>query len=73
MRGGDIMKREPVVTVMSISALVSALLYLLVTFGVPITNDQIEAILGFVAVSAPIGLGIWYTRSQVTPVNKDRR
>lgn len=48
------MKKEPVVTVASIAALVAAVLALLAAFGLPLTHGQTEAILGVVAVLAPL-------------------
>ena len=66
------MKNEPVITVMSISALVSAALGLLVVFGIEISNEQVEAILGFVAVAVPLILGMLAARARVTPVGKPR-
>ena len=48
------MDREPIVTVATIAAAIGALLTLLVAFGVPLTEDQQQAILGAAVVVAPI-------------------
>ena len=60
------MKNEPLVTLASITAGVTALLALLVAFGIPITQEQQVAILGVVAVVAPFVVAI-AGRAQVTP------
>ena len=49
-------KSEPVISAASISALVAALLSLLVEFGVPVTDGQQTAIQGLVAVLAPVAV-----------------
>lgn len=56
---------EPVVTTASITAAVSALIALLVSFGVDLTEAQTTAILGVVAVVAP--LVVIVARRYVTP------
>lgn len=61
------MKNEPLVTVASITALVAAALALLVSFGLNLSGDQQTAILGFVAVAAPLVVA-GVARSKVTPV-----
>lgn len=61
------MKREPVLTVASITALVSAIVALLVAFGLDLTGDQEKAILGVAAIVAPILVGL-FSRPKVTPV-----
>lgn len=60
------MKNEPLITVASITAGVTALLGLLVAFGVPVTPDQQVAILGVVAVVAPVAVAL-IGRNLVTP------
>ena len=60
------MKNEPAVSVGSITAAVAAVLVLLVSFGVPLSDDQQKAILGVVAVVAPL-LGAVLIRGKVTP------
>lgn len=60
-------RREPAVIV----GLVSAVLTLVVTFGVPINSDQRGAIIGVVGAVLTL-LGAVVTRSQVTPTAKRR-
>lgn len=60
------MKNEPLVTLASITAGVTALLALLVAFGIPITQEQQVAILGVVAVAAPFVVAV-AGRGRVTP------
>lgn len=60
--------REPVITIGTISLVVSALLTLLVSFGVPISNAQLDAVLQFVAAVAPLAVGYFLARQKVTPV-----
>lgn len=60
------MKREPVLTVGGIGAAAAAILALLVAFGVPLTDDQQTAILGVVAVAAPVIVAV-IARRFVTP------
>ena len=65
------MTREPLVTVGAITAAVAACIGLLVAFGVDLTGDQQTAILGVVAVVAPLVVAA-LTRSKVTPVADPR-
>lgn len=60
------MKREPAVTVATITALVSAALTLATSFGLHLSTDQTAALLGFAGVVAPLAVGL-ITRSKVTP------
>ncbi len=60
------MTTEPAVTIGTVTALVSAVLALLVTFGVDISDDQQNAILALVGVLAPIVAGV-LIRRKVTP------
>ena len=60
------MNREPLVTTASVTALVAALVGLLVAFNVPLTDDQQKAILAAAAVVAPIVVGL-VARGRVTP------
>jgi len=48
------MDREPVVTPAVVSAVAAALVAVVVAFGLPLTQDQTAAILGLVAVAAPV-------------------
>lgn len=61
------MKREPVLTSASITALVSAVIALLVAFGLKLNGDQQTAILGVVAIAAPLVVAL-VSRPRVTPV-----
>lgn len=45
---------EPVITTAGVTSAASALVVLLVAFGVPLTKEQTTAILGLVAVAAPL-------------------
>lgn len=58
------MKTEPAITVASITAAVTAILALLVAYGFDVSDEQQQAILGIVAVLAPIIVGI-VTRQNV--------
>lgn len=60
------MTNEPLFTVASITAGVTAILGLLVAFGVSLTDVQEKAILGVVAVAAPL-LVAAIARGKVTP------
>lgn len=61
------MNREPVITAASIASIASAVVALLVAFGLHLSKDQIAALLGFVGVVAPLVTG-WFARGRVTPV-----
>ena len=50
----NLVKNEPVVSAAVITGLVGALLRLLISFGIDITPDQVEAILDVVTLAAPI-------------------
>ena len=60
------MKYEPLISVSSIVAAATAVVALLVAFGVPLTEDQKVAILGVVGVVAPVIVAL-VTRGKVTP------
>ena len=60
------MKYEPLISVSSIVAAATAVIALLVAFGVPLTEDQKVAILGLVGVLAPVIVAL-VTRGKVTP------
>ena len=60
------MKHEPLISVSSIVAAATAVIALLVAFGVPLTEDQKVAILGLVGVIAPVIVAL-VTRGKVTP------
>lgn len=61
------MNNEPAVSVGSITAAVTAVLALLVAFGLGLSDDQKAAILGVTAVVAPFIVGA-VVRGKVTPV-----
>lgn len=63
------MENEPVVTIASITAGAAALVALLVAFGLPVSEDQEKAMLGVVAVLAPI-VASYFQRKRVTPVHR---
>jgi len=66
------MNKEPVLTAATISGLISAALVMLVALEVIKLNDtQMAAIVGFVALAAPIAISLW-PRSQVTPLSAPR-
>jgi hypothetical protein len=61
--------REPLVSVAVLVAVVGAVLALLKSFGVDITNEQQAAISGVALVVAPILVAL-FVRPRVTPVVK---
>ena len=61
------MTREPLLTIASITAVFTAAFALLVAYGFDISKDQQSAILGIVAVVAPLIVG-FASRPKVTPV-----
>lgn len=66
------MKREPLWTVAGIVAAVAAIITLATSFGLSITAEQHEAILGVVAVAAPL-IVAWVGRGRVySPDTVDR-
>ncbi len=60
------MTTEPLLTIAGLTALTSAIIALAVAFGVPLSADQTQAVLGFVAVLAPVAVG-FVARRSVTP------
>ena len=60
------MKYEPLISISSIVAAATAVIALLVAFGVPLTEDQKVAILGLVGFLAPVIVAL-VTRGKVTP------
>lgn len=60
------MEREPILTSGAVAGAVTAVLSLLVAFGVPLTDDQRGAILGLAPIVA--ALGTWaLARRKTTP------
>lgn len=64
------MKREPLVTVASVTAAATALVGVLVAFGVTLSDDQRAAVLALVGVVAPFVVAV-VGRRKVTPVPVD--
>lgn len=65
---------EPVITAALLGAFVGAVLSLLISFGVPVTGDQAEAIKNLAELLAPVismGIAAVIARGKVTPVNKE--
>jgi hypothetical protein len=56
--------KEPLITVGTITAIASAVVAALVAFGLNLTEAQTTAILGIVAVAAPIAV-TWIGRGKV--------
>lgn len=65
------MNKEPVLTAAGIAAITSALIALLLSFGVGLTPDQTAAIMGLVGVVAPVVAG-YFARKRVTPTLEPR-
>ena len=63
------MREEPVFTIAGISAAVAALITLLTAFGLALTHEQTEAILGFTAIVTPL-VAAYFQRRRVTPVRR---
>lgn len=62
------MSNTPILTTAVITALVSAVIGVLVAFGVPVTGDQQVAIMTLVAVIAPF-IVFWVGHNTTTPLN----
>lgn len=63
--------REPVINASTAAAGASALLALLLAFGVDMSKEQTTAILGFVGFAAPI-LAAMFARGKVSPTSDPR-
>lgn len=61
------MTKEPLVTIASITAAATAIISALVAFGINLDQAQTEAIMGLVAVVAPLIVAV-AARSKVLPV-----
>jgi hypothetical protein len=61
--------REPLVTVAVLTSIVGAVLALLKSFGVDISNEQQAAISGLALIVAPLLVAV-FVRPRVTPVAK---
>ena len=66
------MNREPVITAGTIASLVSAVVGLVVAFGLHLSKDQITAVTVLVGVVAPF-VAAWFARARVTPVQRPVR
>lgn len=65
------MNTEPLVTVASITAIASATVTALVAFDVDLSEGQTKAVLGLVAVLAPIAVAV-FARGRVSPAGRLR-
>ena len=63
----NLTETQPVITSATVTSLVAAVLVLVVSFGVPITDNQRNAIISVVAIVAPLGV-IWYAQRKTTPL-----
>jgi nitrate/nitrite transporter NarK len=63
---------EPLFTVGSITAGVTAVIAVLVAFGLPISDGQQSAILGVVAVAAPLAVAALARRRVYAPATVSR-
>ena len=63
----NILESHPVITSATVTSLVTALMVLLVSFGIPITDDQRNAIISVVAIVAPFAV-IWWAQRKTTPL-----
>jgi uncharacterized membrane protein YoaK (UPF0700 family) len=61
------MKTEPAIILGAITTGVTAIIGLLVVFGIPLSEDQQKAILTVVAALAPIALGLITRRFVYSP------
>lgn len=59
-------RTEPLITVATVTAAVTAILALLTAFGISLSDQQQTAILGVVAVAAPLVVAL-VARTYVTP------
>jgi hypothetical protein len=66
------MRNEPALTIGAGSAVVAATLSVVVAFGVPLTDEQVQAILGLTAVLGPVATSI-LTRRRVAPHHPDQQ
>lgn len=64
--------REPLVTVSVVTGLATGVLAVGVAFGLPLSDDQQAAILGLVAVAAPVAVGLLARRKVFSPASVAR-
>jgi hypothetical protein len=60
---------EPLLTIGTVVAFASAVLGVLVAFGLPLTGDQRTAILSVVGVAAPVVVAIWGRQRVYAPAS----
>jgi hypothetical protein len=65
------MDREPLFSVATVTAVLTAAFAALVSFGFDISDDRQSALLGLTAVAVPLITAIW-ARGKVTPVAAPR-
>jgi hypothetical protein len=65
------MYKEPAAIVAAITGAAVALIALVVSFGLDLTNDQQSAILGVVAVAAPVIAGFVIRSKVFSPKTRD--
>lgn len=65
------MTKEPLITVASLTALVAAGITLGVEFGLNLTDSQVTAIMGFIAITAPLLVGFVARGKVYSPAGVD--
>lgn len=65
------MGREPVISTSLVTSCMTASFAVLISFGLPISQDRQSALLGLAAVVAPV-IAALFTRGLVTPVSDPR-
>ena len=66
------MQKEPLVTIGAIGSLIGAVIVLLQTFGVPITDAQSQAINNLVVIAAPILVALIGRQFVFAPATVDK-
>ena len=61
----NIAETKPIITSATVVALVSAIIALLIAFGVPISDEQKIAVLGVASILIPM-LGFWWSSRKTT-------
>lgn len=67
------MKNEPLLSVGAIVTLVTAVITLLVQFGIPISDGQADAITGLVIGAWPVVIVLWARSKVVSPATDAER
>ena len=65
------MYKEPAAIIAAITGAATAIIALVVSFGLDLTNDQQSAILGVVAVVAPLVAGLAIRSKVFSPATRD--